>query len=350
MSHAIVEKLSQGFKICLPDPLLTGKAQISSIALHETDGTKLGVIQSIIPCVVNCLLEILSTSNKDPALMDFQSFYVPAISKYQTEEHEIEMDELEASLQTLHSEAKKQTLSVYMTLEGVNSKFWASVPHLSRDQSSRWDHRKDPTIYVTPLLDLLRQCSTPDESAHVLAFAFIIIAHELGHLLSCSTLFPHGSHVSEPGNGECREGVMQKVSGEANFVVAYNIDLFDLEVSENLGFRIMGDIRLLTRSKGEEYYQYLWIVVRDKRIVDFLKFFFYCSENLHPNYPIPLVDSGKYTIHSIPLYSQDYKRTYGDTTKSGSPSFAGHWDHRDKNMTCMKPHRRRVPMVQPDVN
>ncbi|KAF9063986.1 hypothetical protein BDP27DRAFT_1367606 [Rhodocollybia butyracea] len=338
-SSPTLNALSQEFEIQLSDSSLTEIVQMSKMALHNTDGQKLGVVHSIIPCAVRCVLDILSATPENSRLLNLQSIYVPAVSNYQKTSSKLNVNERSEYLETLHLEVQRlqKVLRVQMTMERGEKDFWAFVPQV-HDQGERWNHQEDPTILFTPTLDrLFRSCKSSEERSHVLAFTLIVIFHELGHLL-CRSIhgteskdtpesikFSRGSRVSDDaGKGE-GERAEQRVTGGYNFKIANNMSLesADSDCPESHGYRIMGDIDLLESRPNGVYQQHTQVVVRDDRIDEFLAFFFLHGGDHHRRlpYPVPLVINSEdnLDVYAIPLHTQVYKEVYGDLTKLPAP-------------------------------
>ncbi|KAF9038882.1 hypothetical protein BDP27DRAFT_1347747, partial [Rhodocollybia butyracea] len=152
--HSIVDLLSKPFEILLPDSSLTEKVWTSDIAFGDPDATELATVQSILPCAVNCVLEILSSSDlRNSSLRGLQSLFIPAISNYH--QKLVATADRKEWLPRLHNEAKrlKEKLSIQLTLEGIDRRLWGFVPQVQKNPSppQRWNH-----------------CKSSEERAHVL--------------------------------------------------------------------------------------------------------------------------------------------------------------------------------------
>ncbi|KAE9408914.1 hypothetical protein BT96DRAFT_985242 [Gymnopus androsaceus JB14] len=265
-----------------------------------------GSVQSILPTLIKKILLALSEPN--PCYLRLQQLYLPAISGYRyTVNQAVSQDKLGELIQEVQQHAKKllSILSFAVTLQKTRVKdeegakegksyddsVWAFVPvkdlgHSTTQIDSNthwkdlpdWDHQMKPTIFFRPTIDLLfANSTTPEEEAHVISYAVVIVCHELAHLFPrfvylwkgilypAHIKFPFGSRVTSK-EGEGGEGVEIEITGGTSFGISYKIDetLNTLKIYplHPHGFRI------------STLYDSMLLVVVDTQIHRFLSSFF----------------------------------------------------------------------------
>ncbi|KAJ3816065.1 hypothetical protein F5876DRAFT_61137 [Lentinula aff. lateritia] len=209
-----------------------------------------------------------------------------------------------------------------------SSSFYPTTPVNRRPSGEQWDHSKQPTIFFSPILDImLRRCTSWQERCHILAQGLIVCCHELGHTLPrfvCSWK-RFQMHIwtlpVDDRMGEGAEFVEEDITGGHNFLILNNI------VQPHLahGFRITG-----RPMKG-----FLVVVVNDDRVISFLRYFL--EEREHSVVPIPLLPNSEWIDHfpfSLSLHGKKYHTPIQPTTTVAHIT-----------LFCINPKILRIPVV-----
>ncbi|KAJ4500536.1 hypothetical protein C8R41DRAFT_809909 [Lentinula lateritia] len=205
---SIADLLASPFELDFPSQYASlGRIRTSEISFqsdeHETESR---IIYSVYPSLIECVLRNLASPYSK--YRDLQALYVPTISNY------IDIDKdtlarLEGKVIEAAQRLRAKPLSMSLTMNALQF-VWAFVPvkqdpsrvpssssTSSGTSSEFWDHCEEPTIFFSPILDiLLRKCFSWEERCHVLVQGIIVCCIELGHLFP---RFVCGFHLSITG-------------------------------------------------------------------------------------------------------------------------------------------------------
>ncbi|KAJ3868633.1 hypothetical protein EV359DRAFT_60529 [Lentinula novae-zelandiae] len=312
---SIADLLASPFELDFPCQYASlGRIRISEISFqsdeHETESR---TVYSVYPSLIE----------------DLQALYVPTISNY------IDIDKdtlarLEGKVIEAAQRLRAKPLSMSLTMNALQF-VWAFVPvkqDLSRVPSSSstssgtssefWDHCEEPTIFFSPILDiLLRKCSSWEERFHVLAQGIIVCCIELGHLFPRFIYGNDARRIPESNKlqwssrvdgciGEGGEWVEEQITGGTHFSILNSIEniehLASAQPNQPHGFRISG--QSLRSGHNKE------VVIEDERVSAFLRYFLKEDEN--DMIVIPLLPNSRwsdYLDHSVPLHSKRHYKS-----------------------------------------
>ncbi|KAJ3854485.1 hypothetical protein EV368DRAFT_80531 [Lentinula lateritia] len=332
---SIADLLASPFELDFPSQYVSlGRIRTSEMSFQSDEHeTKSRTIYSVYPSLINCVLRNLASPYSK--YRDLQTIYVPTISNYIDIADKDTLTSLEGKVVEAAQRLRTQPLSMSLTMIALQVG-WAFVPNKqdpsrispsssldspspSSPTSEFWDHCKEPTIFFSPILDiLLRKCFSWEERCHVLAQGIIVCCHELGHLLPRfiygkdskrtpeSYKFQRSSRV-DACVGEGGEWVEEQITGGTNFSILNSIENTEHSASvrpnQPHGFRISG--KTLRSGHNKE------VVIEDERVSAFLRYFLQEDENAM--IVIPLLPNSRwsdYLDYSVPLHSKRYRALY----------------------------------------
>ncbi|KAJ3937639.1 MAG: hypothetical protein NXY57DRAFT_218074 [Lentinula lateritia] len=327
---SIADLLASPFELDFPSQYASlGRIRTSEISFqsdeHETESR---IIYSVYPSLIECVLRNLASPYSK--YRDLQALYVPTISNY------IDIDKdtlarLEGKVIEAAQRLRAKPLSMSLTMNALQF-VWAFVPvkqdpsrvpssssTSSGTSSEFWDHCEEPTIFFSPILDiLLRKCFSWEERCHVLVQGIIVCCIELGHLFPRFIYGNDARRIPESYKlqwssrlygciGEGGEWVEEQITGGTHFSILNSIEntshSASVQPNQPHGFRISG--QTLRSGHNKE------VVIEDERVSAFLRYFLKADEN--DMIVIPLLPNSRwsdYLDHSVPLHSKRYRALY----------------------------------------
>ncbi|KAJ3915859.1 hypothetical protein F5877DRAFT_81430 [Lentinula edodes] len=332
---SIADLLASPFELDFPCQYASlGRIRTSEISFqsdeHETESR---TIYSVYPSLIECVLRNLASPYSK--YRDLQALYVPTISDFiDIDKIDIDKDtltRLEGKVIEAAQRLRAKPLSMSLTMNALQF-VWAFVPvkqdpsrvpssssTSSRTSSEFWDHCEEPTIFFSPILDiLLRKCSSWEERCHVLAQGIIVCCIELGRLFprfiygNDSRRIPESYKLQwssrvEGCIGEGGEWVEEQITGGTHFSILNGFEYTEhsasVQPNQPHGFRISG--QTLRSGHNKE------VVIEDERVSEFLRYFLKEDENAM--IAIPLLPNSRwsdYLDYSVPLHSKRYRELY----------------------------------------
>jgi hypothetical protein len=154
--------------------------------------TKQNTIPSIMPRIFDRALDLLVSGAREHK--GLVTAFAPAATNYLMTVDDASLSQAICNSVVDHARSLKAK-GVKIVMTDLLGDRWAAIPRLINGptaplessvytgQEQLWNHKENPTIYVSTTIDVILSEATESEMSHVLLKAFAMAIHELAHLL-----------------------------------------------------------------------------------------------------------------------------------------------------------------------